>query len=142
MLQVIGMGCFSERQRTIEAAAPLAQTMKTLPLGKPSASVTASCSGSAPQAYQTNAVSPAEIAAALSSRKRELHVHELGIGVARGAEAAAGGETQHGAVAFAHQAVHQRQARAACVLDEALHELASQPAALPFVGHDQRDLAA
>src|SRR5262245_64661822 len=107
MLQVIGMGCFSERQRTIEAAAPLAQTMNTLPLENPSASVTASWSGSAPQAYQTNAVSPAEMAAALSSRKRELHVHQLGIGVARGAETAARGETQHRSVALEHQAMHQ-----------------------------------
>src|SRR4030095_11118973 len=103
MLQVIGMGCLSERERAIEAAAPLAHTMNTLPLENPSASVTASCSGRAPQAYHTHA---------------------------RSAKAAARGETQHRPVAPAHQAVHQGQARAPPVLDESLHQLASQPAAL------------
>src|SRR5688500_10592626 len=105
MLQVIAIGCRRRRQSAMEATAPLAHTMDTLPLPKPSASLTASCSGSAPHAYHTNAVRPATTAAALrSARKLELHVHQLRVAIARGAEADAPAEAEHGAIALAHDA--------------------------------------
>src|SRR6185295_8050669 len=144
MLQATGIGCLNLSESTIEAAPPVAQTMNTLPAERPSAAESASCSGSAPHAYQMNPVSPAETAAALSSRmrERELHAHEVRIAARPCAEAEARGEAKHGAVAAAHQAVQHRQTRAARMIEQPLHELAAHAKALQGVRHDERDLAA
>src|SRR5688572_10403592 len=71
IVHVIGMGCRKYREIAMVATAPLNQTTKiqldVCAVVRSSCSETPMCSGTAPNAYQTNAVNPAHAAAELKS---------------------------------------------------------------------------